>query len=197
MSFFFAPLEPRSFDLVHIDFPWPWETWTDAGRKKSPQYDCMTLEAISRTQPDELLAEGGVLVAWATWPLIAKQSMIIENSFGLEIKTGGAWSKRTINGKLRWGTGHIIRTVCEPFLIATKRGHKLRGRDVHNLIETFEKDQELKGLARENSRKPEAMFHLLEKLTPGWRRADIFARASRSGWTTWGNEKTKFDNKKK
>lgn len=192
---FFAPLKPRSLDLVHIDFPWPWETYSKAGRKKSPQYDCMALDEIAETHPEDLLDKNGVMVAWCTWPLLAKQSMIIENSFGLEIKTGGAWSKRTINGKLRWGTGHVIRSVCEPFLICVKRGHKLRGRSVHNLIETFEKNQELPGIARENSRKPEEMFKLLESLTPGWRRADIFSRQSRPGWVTWGREKTKFDEK--
>lgn len=195
MSFFFAPLKPKSFDLVHIDFPWPWETWSDNGREKSPQYDCMSFEEITRCEADELLAPGGVMVAWMTWPLIAKQSMVIENAFGLDIKTGGAWSKRTRNGKLRWGPGHIIRTVCEPFVIACRKGHKLRGPSAKNLIETLH-DIEIPGLARENSRKPEEMFRLLESLTPGWRRADIFSRQSREGWSTWGREKTKFDKKK-
>lgn len=195
MSFFFAPLKPQSFDLVHIDFPWPWETWSDAGRGKSPQYDCMTLAEIARTQADELLAPGGVMVAWMTWPLIAKQSAVIENAFGLDIKTGGAWSKRTRNGKLRWGPGHILRSVCEPFVVACRPGHKLRGPSAKNLIETLD-SIEWPGVARENSRKPEEMFKLLESLTPGWRRADVFARQSRRGWKTWGREKTKFDRKK-
>lgn len=195
MSFFFEPLKPRSFDLVHIDFPWPWETWSDAGKKKSPQYDCMTFDQIASCQADELLAPGGVMVAWTTWPLIGKQHLILENSFGLDVKTGGVWSKRTRYGKVRWGTGHILRSVCEPFLIACRKGHKLRGPAEKNLIETMD-DIELHGVARENSRKPEEMFALLERLTPGWRRADIFSRQSRDGWSTWGNEKTKFDKKK-
>lgn len=195
MSFFFEPLKPRSFDLVHIDFPWPWETWADTGRKKSPQYDCMSFPEIAVCEADELLAPGGVMVAWATWPLIGKQHLILENSFGLDVKTGGAWSKRTKTGKLRWGPGHIIRTVCEPFLVACRKGHKLRGKAEKNLIETLA-ELEFPGLARENSRKPEEMFAMLERLTPGWRRADIFARQSRPGWTTWGRERTKFDRKK-
>lgn len=195
MSFFFEPLTPGSFDLVHIDFPWPWETWSASGRKKSPQYDCLSLEQIAKTQADELLAPGGVMVAWCTWPLIGPQHLILENAFGLDVKTGGSWSKRTRSGKLRWGPGHIIRSVNEPFLIACRKGHKLRGRDRHNLIETLD-HLELPGLARQNSRKPDEMFKLLEHLTPGWRRADIFGRQSRPGWTVWGREKTKFDKKK-
>lgn len=195
MSFFFAPLEPGSFDVVHIDFPWLWETYSDKGRKKSPQYDCMTWEEIETCEADKLLAPGGVMFAWGTWPLIGRQHLILENCFGLDVKTGGAWSKRTKDGKLRWGPGYIIRTVCEPFLIATKKGHKLRGSSVKNLIETFDA-KEVWGVARENSRKPEEVFDLINKLTPGLRRVDVFARESRPGWTTWGREKTKFDKKK-
>lgn len=194
MSFFFEPLKQRSFDVVSIDFPWPWETWSELGRAKSPSYAMMSLDEIALTRADELLAPNGVMVAWATWPLIGRQHMILENSFGLEVKTGGAWSKRTVNGKLRWGPGHIIRTVCEPFLIACRKGHKLRGRDRHNLIETFDK-LELSGVARQSGRKPEEFYRLIEHLTPGWRRADVFARQSRPGWKTFGFEKTKFDKK--
>lgn len=191
---FFHGLQCHSFDVVAVDYPWPWETYSDAGRKKFPQYDTMSLDKIAETRADELLAPGGVMIAWCTWPLIGKQHLIFENAFGLEVKTGGAWSKRTIGGKLRWGPGHIIRSVCEPFLIACKRGHKLRGRNVNNLIETFDR-AELEGVAREHSRKPEEFFDLVEKMTPGWRRADIFSRQRRSGWTCWGNEVEKFKKK--
>lgn len=191
---FFRGIECYSQDVVVVDFPWPWETYSKAGRKKSPQYQTMTLDAIAATRADQLLAPGGVMIAWATWPLIGKQHLIIENSFGLDVKTGGAWSKRTGSGKLRWGPGHIIRTVCEPFLIATKRDHKVRGRSIPNLIETLDK-LELPGLAREHSRKPEEFFELVEKLTPGRRWADIFSREQRPRWTCWGNQVEKFNKK--
>lgn len=192
---FFRPLPLRSFDLVMIDYPWPWETWAPTGRKKTPQYDTMTLREIEETSPQDLLTPRGVAFFWVTWPLIAKQSRIIEDVFGLEVKTGGSWSKRSINGKLRWGPGHIVRTVCEPYLITARKGHGFRGRDMKNLLETFG-DAELPGLARENSRKPDEFYSEIERLTPGWRRADIFSRESRAGWSTWGREKTKFDKKK-
>ena len=195
MSFFFDPLKPKSFDIVHVDFPWPWETWADTGRSKSPQYDCMSMAEIAQCELEQLLAPCGVVFAWCTWPLIGPQHMILENSFGLDVKTGGSWSKRTKTGKLRWGPGHIIRTVNEPFLIACRKGHQLRGRDVKNLIETFD-HAEVPGIARQNSRKPDEVYDLIRKLTPGWRRCDLFARESRDGFTTWGREKTKFDKKK-
>jgi N6-adenosine-specific RNA methylase IME4 len=189
---FFDPLEPESYDFAMIDYPWPFVARTLRGHKKSPaaQYKLMTLENIARTRPQDLLAPRGVALFWCTWPLIAKQAMIIENVFGLEIKSGGAWAKRTYNGKLRPGTGYIFRSVCEPFVIAAHKGHRLRGLG-YNLVETLD-HKVLDGVAREHSRKPDEMYHIIEKGTPGWRRADIFAREQRPGWTAWGNEKSKF-----
>jgi N6-adenosine-specific RNA methylase IME4 len=195
VSFFFRPIEPHSLDIVSIDYPWEYKTWSSKGWAKAPQgqYECMPISEIEKTRPQDLLAPGGVAVFWCTWPMIAKQSMLIENCFGLEIKTGGAWSKRTRNGKLRLGPGKILRTVCEPWLIACKKGHKLRARGAaRNLIETMA-ELEVPGLARQHSRKPDELYDLLTHLTPGWRRADIFTRETRDGWTSWGKEKSKFD----
>jgi N6-adenosine-specific RNA methylase IME4 len=197
MSFFFDPLPRRSFDFVSIDFPWPWDAWSAKGLGKSPNahYGVMTLDEIARTAADELLAPGGVMGMWATWPLIGKQHLICERSFGLEVKSGACWSKRGRNGKLRIGPGKIFRTVCEPVLIATRKDHQLRGPSARNLIETIA-ELEFPGLARQHSRKPDEWYQLIESLTPGWRRADVFARESREGWTTWGKERNKFDKKK-
>lgn len=192
---FFHGLPLYAFDFAMVDFPWPWVTYSEKGRAKSPQYDCMELGAIEDTRPQDLLTPTGCGLFWCTWPLIPKQARIIEDVFGLEVKTGGAWSKRGVNGKLRWGPGHITRTVCEPYLIVGRKGHKLRGRSWKNLLETFG-DTEVPGLARENSRKPDEFYEKIESLTPGWRRVDLFARESRPGWVTWGREKTKFDKRK-
>lgn len=188
---FFAPLQLGSFDLAMFDYPWPWRTYSDKGRKKTPQYDTQELREIEETRPQDLLTPRGIAFFWVTWPLIAKQSRIIEDVFGLEVRTGGAWSKRTTAGKLRWGPGHIVRTVCEPYLIAARKGHGFVGRDFKNLLETFS-DAELPGLARQSSRKPDEFYLELERLTPGWRRADIYSRQRRNGWTCWGNEVDKF-----
>lgn len=192
---FFEPLNPGAFDFAMFDYPWPFAARTLRGEGKSPsaQYSLMTWAQIARTRPQDLLAPRGVALFWCTWPLIARQSMLIENVFGMEIKTGGAWAKRTLTGKLRPGTGFVLRSVCEPFVIACPKGkrHGLRGPDAYNLVETFHRAT-VDGLAREHSRKPEEVYQLVERLTPGWRRADVFTRHRRRGWSSWGNEKNKF-----
>jgi N6-adenosine-specific RNA methylase IME4 len=173
------------FDVAMIDCPWPFEVYSERGSAKSPeaQYETMTMDDIARLPVGDLLAPSGVLFMWGTWPLFDKQAAIMRR-WGIEPRTGGAWAKRTATGKLRWGTGYLLRSVCEPFLIGTLPDSGFRGSSETNLID---------GLAREHSRKPDEAYALIERIMPNARRADIFSRQTRAGWTSWGRESTKFD----
>ncbi|CAH1671931.1 MT-A70 family methyltransferase [Chelatococcus asaccharovorans] len=181
-----------AYDVVMADPPWPWEAYSSKGLAKSPeaQYATMSFADIEALRLGDLLAPGGVMVLWCTWPLIGRQESVMR-AWGVEPKTGGVWAKRTASGKLRWGTGYVLRSVCEPFLIGTLPGSGVRGAALANLIETIE-DAAVDGVAREHSRKPDEAYALIEALTPGARRADIFARQRRPGWDGWGNELDKF-----
>ncbi len=193
--FYFEPLPKHAFDFVVIDPPWKFVARTSRGEKKSAnaKYKVMELHEVASLPVYDLLTPDGVVMLWCTWPLIGQQHMIAENAWGLDVKTGGAWAKRTSNGKLRPGTGFILRSVCEPFLICCRKGHRLRAKGrAYNLIESID-SIELSGVAREHSRKPEEAYRLIESLTPGWKRADVFARESRRGWSSWGDESKKFD----
>ena len=186
-------LPPFSYDVVMADPPWPWEAYSAKGQAKSPeaQYATMTMADIAALRIGDLLAPGGVLFLWCTWPLVDRQAEMMRG-WGVKPVTGGAWAKRTSTGKLRWGTGYVLRSVCEPFLIGTLAGSGARGAAIPNLIETVS-DAVIDGLAREHSRKPDEAYALLEALTPKTRRADIFARQRRDGWDGWGLELGKFD----
>ena len=182
-----------AYDLVMADPAWPFDVYSQKGIAKSPEahYDTMSFDDIEALRVGDLLAPGGVMLLWCTWPLIERQAACMRR-WGVEPKTGGAWAKRTASGKLRWGTGYILRSVCEPFLIGTLPNAGVRGASLPNLIETVE-DALVDGLAREHSRKPEEIYSLLEKLSPNARRADIFSRQRRPGWDAWGNEADKFN----
>lgn len=182
-----------AYDLVAIDCPWPWQTYSVKGQAKSPeaQYQTMSMDDIAALRVGDLLAPGGVVVMWATWPMIEAQCKILRG-WGLEAKSGGVWAKRTESGKLRWGTGYVLRSLCEPFLIATLPGAPIAKGIVPNFFETIE-DVVLDGIAREHSRKPEKFYALMERLVPDGRRADLFSRQRRPGWDSWGNELDKFE----
>ncbi|MBB3996895.1 MT-A70 family methyltransferase [Aureimonas pseudogalii] len=181
-----------SYDVVVIDPPWPWKAYSDKGLEKSPeaQYVTMSMADIAAMPVGDLLAPGGMLIMWGTWPLIEAQATIMRG-WGVPPVTGGVWAKRTVNGKLRWGTGFVLRSVCEPFLIGRLKGGSFARGKVPNLIETLS-DAAIDGLAREHSRKPEEFFQLIETLVPVGRRADIFSRQRRPGWDGFGNEAEKF-----
>ncbi|HEY1309888.1 MAG TPA: MT-A70 family methyltransferase [Pseudolabrys sp.] len=196
----FGALRPFSFDLVVADPAWPWETYSAKGQEKSPeaQYQTMSLDDIAALPIGDLLAPGGALICWATWPLVATgEVQRCMTGWGLPPVTGGAWGKRTASGKLRWGTGYRNRSLCEPYFIAALPGAPVvNGRKFPNLIETMVDELEavsFDGLAREHSRKPDEFYTLLEALSPGARRLELYSRVTRQGWAGFGNEATKFD----
>ncbi len=193
MTWAFEPLQMFSYDVGMIDCPWPFETYSTKGEAKGPaaQYRTMTLKEIAALPVGNLFTDGGILMCWATWPLIDQQSAIMRG-WGFEVITGGAWAKRTESGKFRWGTGYVLRSVCEPFLIGSLNAKKARGSSLINMIETMA-ESVIDGVAREHSRKPDEAYSLLEALTPGARRCDLFSRQCRPGWDNWGHEANKFE----
>ena len=48
---------------------------------------------------------------------------------------------------------------------------------------------------REHSRKPAEVAKRIEMLYPNASKLEMFARETREGWESWGNEKEKFDGK--
>jgi N6-adenosine-specific RNA methylase IME4 len=93
------------------------------------------------------------------------------------------WRKTTAGGKVRMGTGYRVRTTGEVVVVATLGNPKQAA-----IPQTI-----FDGVAREHSRKPEEFYSLCDRVMPHARRADVFARASRAGWHSFGNQATKFD----
>jgi N6-adenosine-specific RNA methylase IME4 len=178
-----------------IDCPWPWKNYTPAVNRRQPEakYATMSMEEIAALPVRALLRPGGVLWHWWTFPRVVEATAIVEHAWGLRVQTGGGWGKRTRNGHLRMGTGLVLRGALEGFVIAQNgTGRGIRGKAICNLIETFA-DQEVGGLAREHSRKPDEVYELIERLTPGWRRADVFSTLDRDGWEAFGHQAGRFN----
>lgn len=96
--------------------------------------------------------------------------------------TTGVWIKRTINGKMRWGTGYRLRSCHEPFLIGII-GNPKTPRNIPSVLD---------GLAREHSRKPDIAYDIAERMLPDAKRLELFGRERRPGWDVFGNEADKF-----
>jgi N6-adenosine-specific RNA methylase IME4 len=184
MSWTFDPLPPMGFDLVVVDPPWEYETYSERGIEKgaSAQYDCMSPEAVAKAFPVDRLAGGScLLLCWGTWPLIDRQLACVR-SWGFTFKSVIVWEKVFASGKPAIGTGYRVRSMCEPVILATF------GEPKHKAFPGL-----FTGIRREHSRKPEEFYDLVEDRCPRlFRRADIFARTRRPGWSSWGNELDKF-----
>ena len=186
MSWPFGNLTPLSFDLIMVDWPWRHEMRSEKGvtaKSAGSQYDTMSIEEIAKWPLADLGRGHAVFWIWATHAMINHQIEVTKRQ-GLTFSTTGVWVKRTVNGKLAFGTGQRLRCASEPFIIATL-GAPLTARNVRTVIE---------GPIREHSRKPDEAYAAAEALYPGaLNRADIFARESRPGWVSFGNEAEKFD----
>ena len=184
MTWPFGDLLPLSYDMIMVDSPWTFQLYSVKGEKKSAQaqYGTMGMGDIKRLPVDQLASGDAVLFMWATWPMLP-QAIEVMAAWRFRFVSGGVWHKRTKNGKTAFGTGYRVRSASEPWLLGTI-GNPKTSRRHRNVIE---------GLAREHSRKPNEAYAWAESYMPHARRADLFARESRPGWSSWGRESTKFD----
>lgn len=181
---FFDPLTPLSYNAIIIDPPWSYRMYTAKGYAKSPeaQYETMPDEEVLKLPVGELAAGDCVLILWAVWPKLPLAQRCIDR-WGFKHITGGSWIKTTKSGAIRIGTGYTLRSACEPFLVARMGPSQARLTDVPNVIVAP---------AREHSRKPDEMRAIVERMTPGGKRCDLFAREPWPGNVVFGCEKEKF-----
>jgi len=182
----FQGLQPASYRLILADPPWQFSTFSDKGLEKSPQahYDCMDEQAIHRLPVASLAhPDGCVLILWGTAPMInmAHRTMA---AWGFTFKTMGAWAKLSKTGeKWAFGTGFLLRSAAEFWLIGTK-GKPPRGAlNIRNLIVAP---------VREHSHKPDEMHDIAQAMSAG-PYVELFARKRFPGWDAWGNEIGKLD----
>ena len=196
MNWPFAPLTPYKYGAIVADPAWAYAMRSDKGHEKSPEahYETMPLDAIKALPVRDLAAPDCLLVLWSTWPHLA-QAIEVMATWGFTFKTGGAWIKRTATGKTAFGTGYLLRSASEPFLIGTIGSPKIRSRSQRNVIETIEDFPSLvDAVRREHSRKPAEMRDIVaERLLPDQFACELFAREPWPGHEVWGNETRLFD----
>jgi len=182
-TFFSLRHDNEGFSFIMADPPWRFMCYSRKGERKSAaaHYECMSLEDIMQMDVRQIASKDCLLWLWATNPLLP-QALSVMDAWGFTFKTGGHWVKHTRTGKLAFGTGYILRSAGEPFLIGTI-GRPKTTRSVRSVIE---------GQVREHSRKPEEAYQEAERLMPSARRIELFSRMTRPNWSTWGNEVGKF-----
>ena len=178
---------PGTFGGVIVDPPWTFTTRSKKGitpKGAGGQYSTMTLDDIFALPVRDLMADNSIAIVWATFPMLGEALDAID-AWGLDYVSGGAWAKQSKTGaKWGFGTGYVLRSASEPFLVARKGRPKIKSRSARNLIVAP---------VREHSRKPEAQLDLLEAIAEP-RYLELFSRqeSGRENWVHWGDQLNKF-----
>lgn len=193
------PFPTDQHALIYVDPPWLFKNYSEKGEEKNPlaHYDCMELEDIKKIPVLFAAAPHSVLVMWATFAMLP-EALDLMASWGFKYKTGGPWNKCTTNGNPAFGTGYVLRNSAELFLIGTHGNPVIKNKSTRGVLFTGDVPDNLRDLSvtvstlrREHSRKPDEMYGLLEGLFNG-PYLELFARTTRPGWTSWGNQTEKF-----
>jgi N6-adenosine-specific RNA methylase IME4 len=188
-------LDFTSYRCVLLDAPWLFK----AGTKGRPQhYPRMSDEEIAALPLASLAhGDGCWFFVWITsaidgprfwegiWPSWRDQGLRYSGRAFVWFKT-----RRKRNGapflfpdSFHSGTGFTTRKNAEDVLLFKTGEPKRLARDVR---------EEIVAPIREHSRKPDEIFTRIERFCAG-PRVELFARESREGWDSAGNETDKFD----
>ncbi len=161
------------FDVIMADPPWdihmdlPYGTLSDDEMKNLPV----------RNLQDE-----GVIFLWVTGRATELARECLE-LWGYERREELVWIKTNqLQRLIRTGrTGHWLNHSKEHCLIGIKGNPK-----IHKNVDC----DVLVSEVRETSRKPDEIYELIERMKPGGRKLELFARAHnrRQGWISLGNQ---------
>jgi N6-adenosine-specific RNA methylase IME4 len=183
----------KRYPVIYADPPWRFVAYSEKGEGRSAvaHYNCMNMKELCALPVSEIAEKDCVLFLWTT-DLFLSYGMDLLKAWGFTYKTVGFhWAKLNKSAVSRalseddffTGLGYWTRANIEPCLLAT-RGHPKRiSKNVRRLIISPR---------REHSRKPEEVYTRIEALMDG-PYIELFARASRDGWESWGDQPSLFD----
>lgn len=168
------PLPEGKYNLILSDPPWRYEHVKTESRAIENHYPTMTLEDICALPVAELADDDAVLFLWATSPKLAEAMQVIE-AWGFEYRTCMVWVKDKI------GMGHYARQRHELLLIARRGSPGVP-------LPADREDSVIEAPRGQHSEKPLAAYEAIERMYPFATKVEIFARNTRDGWSSWGNE---------
>ncbi len=182
-----------TYAAILADPPWAFETYSGPAvpaRGEQP-YKTLSTDMLCGMPVEDMAARDSVLFLWVTWPMLLAGLEVI-SAWGFKYKTCAfAWMKADgtqlnmfpEHYSVRAGMGYWTMSNSEVCLLATRGKPKRLNADVRQgIIEP----------RREHSRKPDEIYRRIERLVAG-PYLELFARQTRIGWDSWGNEVTKYN----
>jgi N6-adenosine-specific RNA methylase IME4 len=189
------PTVPGGFKVVCADPPWHFKSNSKArpGRNAMGHYACMPLADIAALPVRDVVADKAALFLWITGPFLAIGAHLpIMRAWGFKPSgMGFTWTKLNKRAATLFicpedvfmGGGLTTRKNAE-FCVIGKRGKSVR--------RSASVREAIISPVREHSRKPDEFYDRVQQYAEG-PYLELFARQSRPGWVTWGDEASKFD----
>lgn len=165
-------LDTGVYDLIYCDPPWRYDFSSTSNRDIENHYPTMSIDDLM--QMEIPAADNCVLYMWATSPKLVEAINLI-NSWGFTYKTHAIWDKEKI------GMGYWFRGQHELLMVATKGS-------VSPPMPDQRKSSVIKEPRSAHSKKPDIVYEWLEEWFPGSSKIELFARNTRDGWQSWGNQ---------
>lgn len=174
----------RRFATVLADPPWQFQNRTGKvapEHRRLNRYGTMQLKDICDLPVDAICEETAHLYLWVPNALLP-EGLEVMKAWGFQYKANLIWHKiRKDGGPDGRGVGFYFRNTTEIILFGT------RGKNARTLAPGRRQVNIIKTMKREHSRKPDEQYTLIEACSPG-PFIELFARGSRKGWATWGNQ---------
>lgn len=173
-------LPAGKYAVILADPPWQYDFVEADNRAIENQYPTLTADEIACLEDADgrpvadLAADDAVLFLWATNPKLTEALRVIEG-WGFRYVTNLVWVKDRI------GMGYWARQRHELLLVAT-RGEMSpppEGQRPDSVIE-FPRGR--------HSAKPPTVHELIESIWPDTPKVEVFARETRDGWGSFGNQ---------
>ena len=169
-------------EVILADPPWSEQGSGKSKRGADRHYPLMSTRDIIALGPGvkRLAADDSFLFLWATNNYLP-DALAVMRAWGFTYKTNFVWCKN------RFGLGFYNRGQHELCLLGrrgnparSKRGQSNRNPHAKSIPSVLHADR------REHSRKPDEFYEIVESF--GTTYCELFARRTRSGWTSIGDE---------
>jgi len=168
------PVIPEGiFNVIYADPPWHYSDKLFEGYGAAEHhYPTMDIQEICAMKiPTD---RNSILFLWVTSPLLEECWEVIR-SWGFEYKTSFVWDK------VKHNMGHYNSVRHELLLVCTKGSMTPEVMKLYDSVVVEERTEK-------HSQKPEIFYEIIETLYPNGKYLELFARNTRKGWSSYGNE---------
>lgn len=181
----------RQYACIVADPPWKVgagplcgrEGFGDAtGASRPLPYASMTVAEIAAMRVSDIAAPNAHLYLW-TINRYLRDAFDIVRAWGFEYSTTLVWAKNPMGGGLGGCYG-----ISTEFVLFCRRGTLAAKEEMPSTWFNWKRPYDSRGKPR-HSAKPGQFMEMVEFVSPG-PYLEMFARESRPGWDSWGNECT-------